>query len=118
MDMKIVMHEGSVTVSSSNFSAEEYATGLNNQRVLVTAFGDLIISKNAIRMIIPAIDEPNPTVTVHTIDNQQIPLNAGEYATADMVAKFNDPTVLMLAIGPAVINKNQIKMIVPVVQAS
>ncbi|WP_125444178.1 hypothetical protein [Bacillus thermotolerans] len=94
--------------------AEECAETLNNRQALVTAIDDIVINKNEIKMITPADEPSNPNIEVHLHDGSILRLLDDNYSAATIVQKFNEPSVLMAAVGDGVINKTIVKMITPV----
>ncbi|GLY09608.1 hypothetical protein [Pseudobacillus badius] len=115
MNIAIQLHDGlKISAENTSFSAAETAATLNDRRIVVTSIGDYIINKNAIKMIAPIEDPEKPDVTVFTHDGEAKNLAAENYVAADIQAQINNPEILAIVIGDAVINKNTVKMIAPV----
>lgn len=115
MNITIHLRDGlKITKESVDFVAEECAETLNNRQALVTAIDDIVINKNEIKMIVPAEEPVNPNIEVHLNDGNILRLIDNNYSAATIVEKFNEPAVLMAALGDGVINKTTVKMVTPI----
>lgn len=115
MNIRIHLHDGlKISAENTSFSATETAATLNDRRIVVTSIGDYIINKNAIKMIAPIEEPESPNVTVFMHDGDMKNLAVENYVAADIKAQINNPEILAIVVGDAVINKNHVKMIAPV----
>jgi hypothetical protein len=51
--IQIALHDGSTITSEMEYNAVELANSLNDPKLLMVTVGDVIVNKNAVKMIAP-----------------------------------------------------------------
>lgn len=52
--IQVYLHDGTIfTATVESYNADELATKMNDQRILMISIGDLIVNKNVVKYITP-----------------------------------------------------------------
>lgn len=115
MQIQVVQHDGSaITVDMIEYDVLSVASILNNQNLIVVAFGDLIINRNSIQMVVPIdMTEGNVKISLHNGIN--ITAHDTKYNVVTLANEINNnQNQSMVTIGDVIINKTAIKTISPI----
>lgn len=52
--IQVFLHDGNtITASVTSYNAEDLATKMNDQRILMISVGDMVVNKNVVKYITP-----------------------------------------------------------------
>ena len=97
-----------LTVNSDTITLKEIQKDLNNYSIIVLSMDPVIMNKNNIKIIVPAIQpEDGPDVyTLTTADGIVYKVKLENYVAVEISTALNNPTTEFVLIGDILINRN------------
>lgn len=115
-NLTISLHDGMVIDASLEaFDVNGYTNIINEPQIQMLTFGKNIVNKNIVQYLFLS-DEREPNVNIVLQDGTKLDTCVENFDENAIANGFNNPRLLMIAVGNAIVNKNIVKLITPITQ--
>lgn len=121
MEYELKTNRGlSLKFQSDHFSPQEYIAGLNEEKLLTVAIGNMVTQKSNIQSISPVYPEgTEPTgekIKIYTNLGEIIPAYVESFDAGKTSAALNDGKNLFILLGEVIVHKHNANLIMPAQQ--
>lgn len=118
MEISIYLNNGMhYNVMIPTYNAEELSNTINQPGVNVITIGDIVLSKHVIIATVPTESVKDPNLSIYLGNQMSFTTYDSEYNAANFAKLLNNQALTMVPLGDAMLNRNSVMMVAPIVNA-